>query len=146
MHSTEHSAVPSAPVTLAHGAELEPFTIGPISRTDIVRYAGAGGDFNPIHHDEPFARSAGCETVFAMGFLHAGMLGQRLARWVGPDNIRAFAVRFTGQVWPGDELTFTGRVQRIEDEVDSRLAYLELEITRQTAEQVLRATATVRVA
>jgi hypothetical protein len=50
-----------------------------------------------------------------MGMLHAGMLGAHLARWVGPENLRTFAVRFTGQVWPGDELTFTGRVERIKE-------------------------------
>jgi acyl dehydratase len=53
------SHLPSAPVTLAVGDALPQTTVGPLSRTDFVRYAGAGGDFNPIHHDEPFAQAAG---------------------------------------------------------------------------------------
>ena len=65
-----------------------------------------------LHHDETYARNVGLPGVFAMGLLHAGILGDHLAHWVGPDNIRRFAVRFTGQVWPGDELTLTGRVER----------------------------------
>lgn len=53
----------------------------PLTRSHIVRYADAVGDFNPIHHDEEFARSAG---VFGMGLLQAGLFGQRLTAWVGP--------------------------------------------------------------
>lgn len=134
--------VPSRRVALHPGDELPPWRTGPLSRTDVVRYAGAGGDFNPIHHDEPMATAAGMPSVFAMGLLHAGMLGIRLARWVGPDQVRSFAVRFTGQVWPGDELTFTGRV----DAVDDGVASLALEVTRQDGDVVLRATATAEVA
>ena len=48
-------AVPSAPVTLVVGDQLPVCTAGPMTRTDFVRYAGAGGDFNPLHHDEEYA-------------------------------------------------------------------------------------------
>jgi acyl dehydratase len=114
----------------------------PFTRTDFVRYAGAGGDFHPIHHDEEYATAAGMATVFGMGMLHAGMLGVELARWVGPDNIRGFTVRFTGQVWPGDVLTFNGRVVSVEDD----RAEIELEATAQNGDPVLRASATVLAA
>ncbi|WP_437126616.1 MaoC/PaaZ C-terminal domain-containing protein [Paraconexibacter antarcticus] len=116
-------------------------TIGPLSRTDFVRYAGAGGDFNPIHHDELMAAGAGLPSVFGMGMLHAGVLGSRLARWVGPDNVRAFSVRFTGQVWPGDELTLTGVVDAVSDGV----AQISMKVTRQTGDVVLTAKATAVV-
>ena len=135
--------LPSQPVALKVGAQLPPWRVGPHTRTDFVRYAGAGGDFNPIHHDEPMATAAGMPSVFGMGLFHAGMLGLRLARWVGPECVRSFTVRFTGQVWPGDELAFGGRVV----EVDAgRVARLELAVTRDGAEVVLRATATAIVA
>ena len=104
-----------------------------------MRYAGAGGDFNPIHHDEPMALEAGMPSVFAMGLLHAGMLGLQLARWVGPEALRSYAVRFTGQVWPGDVLTFSGRVLAIDAD---GLAALELEVARQDGDVVLTAVAT----
>ncbi|KRA24704.1 hypothetical protein ASD65_09955 [Microbacterium sp. Root61] len=82
-------------------------TFGPLTRTDLVRYAGAGGDFNPIHHDEIFARSAGYPSVIAHGLLTAGIAGGALAEAVGPLRLRRFAVRYSGQVFPGDTLTVT---------------------------------------
>lgn len=139
---TTQATVPSAPIGLTVGDQLPAATFGPISRTDIVRYAGAGGDFNPIHHDEPFAQAAGLPGVFGMGMLHAGVLGHRLARWVGPDNVRRFGVRFTGQVWPGDVLTITGAVTS----VTGQKAEVALQVVRGENEVVLTATATVVVA
>jgi acyl dehydratase len=130
--------IPVAPPRLVVGDTMPGTTIGPLTRTDIVRYAGAGGDLNPIHHDEPMAQAAGFPSVFAMGMLPAGVLGQRVARWVGPENLRTFGVRFTGQVWPGDELTFSGAVAAVEDGV----ARLELLVESSTGGAVLRGWAT----
>lgn len=139
-------APPSAPVRLTRGARMPVATFGPITRTDIVRYAGAGGDMNPIHHDEDFARTAGAPTVFAMGLLHGGVLGMRLARWVGPNNVRRLSLRFVGQVWPGDELTITGVVERIEDETERRLAHIDVGVERQTGDLVIVGAAVAEVA
>ena len=141
MSAIETAAIPAAPVPLSEGDELT-VTVGPLTRTDFVRYAGAAGDFHPLHHDEIYAQTAGLPSVFGMGLLHGGMLGAHLARWVGPENLRTFAIRFTGQVWPGDELTITGRVERIEKTGGARLAHLALAVTRQTGDDAIRATAT----
>lgn len=98
------------------GMEFEEVVFGPIDRADIVRYAGASGDFNPIHIDEGYARGTGAPTVFAMGMLPAGYLATATSRWVGgPQHLRRFKVRFTTRVWPGDEIACTGRVVAIED-------------------------------
>lgn len=136
------SAVPVAPVALSTGVTMPPHRFGPVSRTDIVRYAGAGGDFNPMHHDEPLAIAAGLPSVFGMGMLHAGVLAMRLARWVGPGNLRTFRVRFADMVWPGDVLAFAGRVA----DVDAGVALLELDVRRHDGTVVLTATATAVVA
>jgi acyl dehydratase len=80
-------------------------SFGPISRTDIVRYVGASGDFNPIHHDEEFAQTAGFPTVFSVGMLQAGLLATYATDWLGARNLRRYVMRFKEQVWPGDELT-----------------------------------------
>ena len=136
-------SLPAAPVALAAGDAMPGFSAGPLTRTDIVRYAGAGGDLNPIHHDEPLAQKAGFPTVFGMGMLHAGMLGVRLARWVGPANVKTYKVRFVGQVWPGDVLAFTGRVASVDAD---GVATLELAVASSTGGEVLRATATAAVA
>jgi acyl dehydratase len=140
------SQVPVAPVALAEGDEMPVATVGPMTRTDFVRYAGASGDFHPLHHDEPYARSFGMPGVFGMGMLHAGMLGDHLVRWVGPDNLRSFAIRFTGQVWPDDMLTLTGKVERIEEVEGAKLAHLSLAVTRQGGDPAIIATATAALA
>jgi acyl dehydratase len=112
------------------GMDLGETVFGPIERRDIVRYAGASGDFNPIHTDEEYARRTGAPTVFAMGMLPAGYLGHALADWCGgPHRIRRYKVRFTTRVWPGDELVCTGRVVSIE----GRLVSVELEARRRGA-------------
>jgi acyl dehydratase len=144
MSATETAVLPAAPVALVEGDALS-VTVGPLSRTDFVRYAGASGDFHPLHHDEPFAQERGLPSVFGMGLLHGGMLGLQLARWVGPENIRSLTIRFTGQVWPGDELTLTGRVERVEAIGGAPLAHLTLAVTRQTGDAAIRATATAVV-
>ena len=83
--------------------------MGPLTRTDIVRFAGAGGDFNPLHHDEEYARAAGFPTVFAMGQMQAGMLSRLATDWLGLGRVRSYKVRFRAKVWPGDVLILRGR-------------------------------------
>jgi acyl dehydratase len=116
------------------GDALPPRSFGPITRTDIVRYQGASGDFNPIHHDEDFAKSAGFPTVFSVGMLQAGYLATYATDLFGPAGVRNFRVRFSEQVWPGDVLTCDGTVADIvtDEATGERRAILELRVTRQT--------------
>ena len=98
------------------GMDLDELVYGPIQRSDIVRYAGASGDFNPIHIDEGYARSTGAPSVFAMGMLPAGYVAGAVSEWFGgPHRLRRFKVRFTARVWPEDEIVCTGTVTAIED-------------------------------
>jgi acyl dehydratase len=83
-------------------------TIGPVTVTDFVRYAGASGDFNPLHHDDAFAREAGFPGLFAMGMFSAGLIGAWLSRQSDPRRLRRLRVRFEQQVWPQDVLTIHG--------------------------------------
>src|SRR5215831_17314211 len=76
-----------------------------LTRTDLVRYAGASGDFNPMHHDEVKAKEAGLPSVFGHGMFSMGLLGRAITDWVGVGNLRSFQVRFTKQTWPGEVLT-----------------------------------------
>jgi hydroxyacyl-ACP dehydratase HTD2-like protein with hotdog domain len=78
-----------------------------IGITDIVRYAGASGDFNPLHHDPEYARAAGYEGPFAMGMLTAGILGTWAVEQFGASRIRRFRVRFDQVVYPGDALSIS---------------------------------------
>jgi acyl dehydratase len=146
MRITPRPQAPSAPTRLLVGDTMPPEQMGPLTRTDFVRYAGASGDFNPVHHDEQLATAHGLPSVFGMGLLHAGKLGFVLARWVGPQNIKSFDVRFTGQVWPGDTLTFHGRVKSVEGSAESSSATIQLLVTTGDGDatvEVLRGTATV---
>jgi acyl dehydratase len=75
-----------------------------LTRTDLVVYAGASGDFNPMHHDEVKAQAAGQPSVFGHGMFSMGLLGSAISDYVGVGNIRHFRVRFARQTWPNEEL------------------------------------------
>ena len=91
----------------------------PLTRTDLVMYAGASGDFNPMHHDEIAAQSAGLPSVFGHGMFTAGLLATAVTNYVGIGNLKSYRVRFTKQTWPGETLTtkVTVREQRPGNEV-----------------------------
>src|SRR5262249_457207 len=93
---------------LTEGRKAEPRDLGPLTRRDFVRYQGASGDFNPIHHDEEYAKGAGFPTVFSVGMLQAGILATYATDWLGAADVRRFGVQFREQGWPGDTLTCTG--------------------------------------
>ena len=104
---------------------------GPITKTDIVRYAGASGDFNPIHHDEEFAAAAGFPSVFSVGMLQAALLGTYVTDWLGPANVRRFKVRFLELVWPGDLLRCSGEVTNVAESAGGTVVTVQLLCTRQ---------------
>jgi acyl dehydratase len=93
--------------------------LGPVDHrigiTDIVRYAGASGDFNSIHHDLEVARAGGYERVFAMGMLSAGYLGSLLVEHFGHEAVESLSVRFRDRVWQDDVVTCRGEVVAVED-------------------------------
>jgi acyl dehydratase len=100
-----------------------------LTRTDLVRYAGASGDYNPMHHDEILATQAGQPSVFGHGMFSMGLLGTALTDYVGAGNVTHYKVRFSRQTWPGEELatTIVVRAKRVEDgrhlvDFDCRLA------------------------
>ncbi len=92
------------------GDELPPLVKGPIQQIQLTRYAGASGDFNPIHQDDEFAKAAGMGGVFAHGMLSMGFVGQLVTDWAGAGNVRKLAVRFAGLVRLKDTITCRGRV------------------------------------
>ena len=92
------------------GDELPPLVKGPIRQIQLTRYAGASGDFNPIHQDDEFAKAAGMGGVFAHGMLSMGFVGQSLTDWAGAGTVRKLGVRFAGLVRLKDTVTCRGRV------------------------------------
>src|ERR1700722_17291793 len=89
---------------LAVGDEA-PVRTHTLTRTDLVRYACASGDFNPMHHDEILATAAGQPSVFGHGMFSMGLLGSALTDFVGVGNLTRYRVRFARQTWPGEVLS-----------------------------------------
>ncbi|NKQ51893.1 acyl dehydratase [Amycolatopsis sp. K13G38] len=129
------------PVPVQPGHQLPVREIGPVTQTHIVRFAGAGGDFNPLHHDPAFAVKAGFPGVLAMGQMHAGMLASWLSDWAGAEHLREFEVRFVAPVFLGDVLRLSGEVVGVEDHI----AELTLAAAR-GEDEVIRARARVLTA
>jgi acyl dehydratase len=99
---------------LTEGLTFTEVIVEDLTRTQIVQYAGASGDYNPLHTDEVFATQvAGYPSVFAHGMLTMGMTGRMVTALVGDGNLRSFGGRFTAQVWPGDDLTTTVTVTAV---------------------------------
>jgi len=120
------------------GDEIPTFEVRSLTRTDIVKYAGASGDFNPMHHDQTFAEAAKYPTVFAHGMLNAAFVGKCLTGYVGRPALRKFKVRFTSQVWPGDTITCDGKVTRKFEENGEKRIEGELFAKNQKGETVIQ--------
>jgi len=131
----------TAVAELAVGASRTTVLVENLTRTRIVQYAGASGDYNPLHVDERFAREvAGYPGVFAHGMLTMGMTARAITDWVGEERLTRFGVRFTAQVWPGDTLTAVVTVTAVdEDEIT-----LEVTTTNEDGVVVLSGTAACR--
>jgi acyl dehydratase len=113
-----------------------------LKRTQIVQYAGASGDYNPLHTDEIFTtKVAGYPSVFAHGMLTMGMTGKMLTDYVGDARLTKYGVRFTSQVWPGDTLDATATVKEVKD----GLVELDIETKNQDGVVVLSGYAEARV-
>ena len=125
------------------GDSREEVIVEDLTRTALVQYAGASGDYNPLHTDDRFSTEiAGYPSVFAHGMLTMGMSGRVLTDWFGPEGLRAYGVRFVKQVFPGDTLTAKVTVTEVHEVNGDRLAELELETTNQDGDVVVRGTAT----
>ncbi|MBL7490514.1 hypothetical protein I6A60_24905 [Frankia sp. AgB1.9] len=124
------------------GTQQPPRVERPLTVTDFVRYQGASGDLNPIHHDTAFATAAGYPGPFAVGMRQAGVLATYVTDWLGPRNVRAFGVRFARQAWPGDVLTYSAEVVARREVDGQRLVDVALRCARQNGEEHLTGTAT----
>ena len=85
---------------------VEQVVVDGLTRTQLVMYAGASCDFNPLHTDEVYAtQAAGFPSVFGHGMLTMALAGKAVTDYVGDGRLRRFGGRFRAQVWPGDTLT-----------------------------------------
>jgi acyl dehydratase len=82
----------------------------PVIKEQLVRYAGATGDFNPLHTDDAVAQKAGLKGVIAQGPLIMGFVGQAITCWVPKRYLKRFGVRFKGMTFPGDTISVNATV------------------------------------
>jgi len=117
-----------------------------LSRTQIVQYAGASGDYNPLHSDEIFTTQiAGYPSVFAHGMLSMGMTGKMLTNYVGDGRLTKYGVRFTSQVFPGATLTATATISEIREDGGTHYADITISTTDEEGTQVIKGNATARL-
>jgi acyl dehydratase len=117
-----------------------------LKRTQIVQYAGASGDYNPLHTDEIFTtKVAGYPSVFAHGMLTMGMTGKMLTDYVGDARLTKYGVRFTNQVWPGDTLDSTATLKEIKDEDGQKIGVFDVATKNQDGVVVVSGYAEARL-
>ena len=110
------------------GPEL---TVEDVQRPDFVKYAGASGDFNPVHYSEPYAHATGSRSVFGQGMLTAGYAGHFVADWFGLANVSNFRVRFEEQLWPGDTVTASGEVTAVDEGSEGATVEADIAVTNE---------------
>jgi acyl dehydratase len=125
------------------GDELPPLVKGPIQQIQLTRYAGASGDFNPIHQDDEFAKAAGMGGVFAHGMLSMGFVAQAVTDWAGAGRLRKIGVRFAALVRLKETVTCRGRVLAKSSKDDEHLVELEIWAENDKGEKVVTGKATV---
>lgn len=106
----------------------------PVTEVQLVRYAGASGDFNPIHTVHRVAEQAGLGGVIAHGMLIMAFVAQAITRWVPVRRLRTFKVRFSGITRPGDVITVSGRVTGKRNELGKGIVTCQVEAKNQKGE------------
>jgi acyl dehydratase len=114
-----------------------------LGRSDLVVYAGASGDFNPMHTDEVAAQAAGLPSVFGHGMFSMGLLGRALTDWAGPGNLVNYRVRFTKQTWPGETLVTRVVVTAKREEEGRKLVDVDASLANEDGEVKVTGAATV---
>ncbi|GGL14918.1 MaoC/PaaZ C-terminal domain-containing protein [Nocardia jinanensis] len=133
-------------VNLRVGDTVEQVVVDELTRTQLVMYAGASGDLNPLHSDEVYAtRAAGFPSVFGHGMLTMAVSGRAVTDYVGDGRLRRFGGRFSGQVWPGDTLTTRLVVESIHDEGGEPFVALAVVTVNHHGEVVFSGSAEARI-
>ena len=128
------------------GATFEDVLVKDLKRTQLVMYSGTSGDYNPLHSDDLYCReAAGYPGVFAHGMLTMGMTGRIVTDRFGAENVKKYGVRFTNQVWPGDDLVAKAVVEAVREEKGETLVDVAITTTNQKGDVVLSGYATAKV-
>ncbi len=128
---------------LSEGGTLPVRQLEPIRQIDVVRYAGASGDFNPIHTIPDYARGAGLPSTIVHGMMSMDFLSTLLTDWIGLDaRLVKFGVRFAAMTFPGDVLTLSGIITKKYTDPDPRID-VDLSISKQDGSVTVKGWATI---
>jgi acyl dehydratase len=131
---------------LAVGTTFSAVAVDNLTRTQIVQYAGASGDYNPLHTDEIYAiEIAGYPSVFAHGMLTMGLTARILTDLVGDGRLITYGGRFLSQVWPGDTLTSRAEVMGFFSEAGEHRVNLAVSTLNGEGDEVFRGSAVARI-
>lgn len=129
---------------LAVGDTHEAVVVEDLTRTQLVQYCGASGDYNPLHSDEIYTTQvAGYPSIFAHGMLTMGMAGRTLTDYVGDGRLLSFGGRFKAQVWPGDRLTAAVTVSSLRP--DDAAVDLDVVVRNESGGEVFAGYASARI-
>ena len=126
------------------GYELPSLTKCPIEQVQLVKYAGASGDFNQIHTVPKYAKEAGLDGTITHGMLMMGMLGQMISSWAGIKAVKKYSVSFKAISKPGDVLTAKGVVKRKHENEDGKFAECKVHIEDENGEIKISGKATIK--
>lgn len=127
------------------GDELPAMAKTPIDRVQLARYAGATGDFNPVHVDEVAARAAGMPSVVAPNTIGMGFLSQLVGDWARGAQVKRLSCRFSRMLWPGDTLVCKGRVADRHGQEGRYFLELDVWAENQKGELAIRGNVTLKV-
>ncbi|EIE02054.1 MaoC family dehydratase [Leptospira licerasiae] len=116
------------------GQELPPLNVDTITHAHLVRYAGASGDFNPIHNDPDFARKTGLDGTIAHGMFVMAQIGRLCTSWADQKQIKEFGVTFKAMTKPGQKLTCSGKIKRKKEENGEKLLTVAVEAADESGE------------
>lgn len=120
--------------SLKVGDEVVKLVKPPITKTQLVRYAGASGDFNPLHTDDEAAKAVGFDGVVAHGMLIMGILTQAVTEWIPRRQLRKINVRFKGVTRPAAVITVSGQITEKRIETDHGLVTCSIEARDETGD------------
>lgn len=116
-------------------------TVEDVGRVDFVKYAGASGDFNRIHYDEPHAQKAGYDSVFGQGMLTAGIASRSVRKALGVLYLEEYRTRFSAKVRPGDDLSTTVKITAVTESDEGTRVNADVTVVNQDGEKVVKGTA-----
>ena len=110
------------------GHEIPEVIIEPLQQQDLIKYAKASGDYNPIHLDKNFANNIGLDNVIVHGMLIMAHLGKSIASSMTIPYLKHFSVQFSSITTLGEKLICSGQVIKIEKDKEKKIISLNLKV------------------